>query len=115
MVSSGRRIMVTLAAVAVSLLTFASLASACNEPAIGVSRVQAGPGDIVPFSFTGTDDDATYTVSVDGQVVASGASSGPTVSGTFVMPNLGANTLRGTVEKFGSDPTELAYGYPGSA
>jgi hypothetical protein len=111
----GRLIWLAVAAVALFLLNFASLASACNEPAIGVSRTQASPGEIVPFSFTGTDTDATYTVSVEGQTVASGASSGPTVSGTFVMPNLGSNTMRVNVEGFVSDPTESAYGWPSSA
>src|SRR5436305_3729575 len=115
MARHGRRIGIVVAAIMAALLTYAASAAACDEPTIGLSRAQAGPGDIVPFSFTGTDDDATYTVSVGGQVVSSGASSGPTVSGTFVMPNLGANTMRVNVEGFVSDPTESADGWPSSA
>ena len=85
MAPRGRRIGIAGAVIVLVLLIFASIASACNSPAIGSTRTQAGPGDIVPFDFIGMDDDATYTVSVAGQVVASGASHGPTVSGSFVM------------------------------
>ena len=115
MVPSGRRLAVVSGVVALVLLIFAALATACNEPAIGVSRSQAGPGDIVPYSFTGTDDDATYTVSVDGHVVASGSSTGPTVSGSFAMPDLGGSKAPVNVEGFVSDPAESAYGWPSSA
>ena len=102
----GRRIRTGSATCVVFLLMFASLASACNDPAIGVSASQVGPGSIVPFSFTGTDSSATWKVSVGGEVVASGPASGPTVSGTFVMPDLGSTAMRVNVEGFVAAPTE---------
>ena len=74
-------------------LTYAGAASACNDPTIALNgTTQAGPGQVVPFSFANTAAGATYTVSVNGEVMASGTASGPSVSGSFVMPNLGSSS-----------------------
>ena len=89
----GRWIGIVVAAAGLLPLGLTAQAWGCNNPEIGSSaRVTGpvGPGQSVPFDFTGMDETATYTVSVNGQVVASGPGNGATVSGSFVMPNLGS-------------------------
>jgi len=94
---------------AVGLLTFGLVAQAwaCNNPAIGSSAEvtgPVGPSQPVPFDFTGMDDTAIYTVSINGQVVASGQANGATVSGSFVMPDLGSQARAVNIDGSVTDP-----------
>jgi hypothetical protein len=87
---------VRVATVTTLLLAFgAAVASACNDPHLVLGRSQAGAGDTVGYSISGTDQGASYTLTVDGISVKSGAddSLDPGTAGTFTMPDLG-NTSR---------------------
>ncbi len=69
----------------------AATALACSEPNLVLGESQAGAGDIVSYSVSGTDQGASYTLSVDGTGVGSGTDStaAPGTSGSFTMPDLG--------------------------
>jgi hypothetical protein len=85
------------ATVTTLLLGFgAATASACNDPNLVLGRSQAGAGDTVGYSISGTDQGASYTLTVDGIRLESGTddSLDPGTTGTFTMPDLG-NTSRG--------------------
>ena len=84
----------------VALLSLAGSASACATASLRLSP-SAGPGDPVSFSISGIEPGATYSLSLDGRVVASGTNDTPYngVSGTFTMPDFGSRSL--TVTGFG--------------
>lgn len=62
-------------------------AFACNEPSLGSVTARAEAGDPVSFSVVNLDPGASYSLLLAGRTVASAG--GATVSGTFVMPDLG--------------------------
>jgi hypothetical protein len=80
--------------VAAVAMTGASNAWACNEPAIHIADTSAGPGDTVRFTLSDTQPGATYTVWVEGRVVATGedTTAAQGYRGTFTMPDLGGST-----------------------
>jgi hypothetical protein len=103
----GRWIGIVGAAVGLLALVLAAQAWACNNPAVGSSAEATGPvgpGQPVPFDFTGMDDTAVYTVSINGQVVASGKADGATVSGSFAMPDLGNQAQSVNIDGSVTDP-----------
>lgn len=78
-------------AATLTLWVFAGSASACLNADLTTSP-SAGPGDPVSFSISGIEPGANYTVTFQGQTVASGtnATNNNGVSGTFSMPDLGS-------------------------
>lgn len=87
-----RRFGVGLVLAVAALTLLPSVAVACLEPQVFVDPGEAKAGDQVSFDLTNTERGADWSLSVDGIPVASGtdADDVPGVSGTFNMPNLGA-------------------------
>ena len=87
-----RRFGVGLVLAVAALTLLPSTAAACLEPQLFVDPGEAKAGDQVSFDLTNTERGADWSLSVDGIPVASGtdADDVPGVSGTFDMPNLGA-------------------------
>ena len=79
------------AALTLGLAIGAATAAACTEPNLVLGRSQAGAGDNVPYSVSGTDQGASYTLDVNGTGVGSGIdnTADPGTSGSFTMPDLG--------------------------
>lgn len=103
----------------VSLLGMgAGAAWACNEPRLDPSPDTAGPNDPVGFTITGTDPGAAYTVTIEGQTVASGTdgTQAAGTTGSFTMPDLGSESrtvyLEAVVQHDGSQwkpPATMQY------
>jgi hypothetical protein len=118
------RVGLTLSVVYSVLGITASLASACLEPQLYVSPSTAEAGDPVSFTITGTELDATYTVTVEGISVAGGTDTDQSegTSGSFAMPNLGPQSrtvyARMVTQHDGStwpDEVALQYQVPASS
>ena len=105
--SARLRVGLGLVAVLLAAGVGTGVAYACLDPEIAPSQRPAGPGDTVPFTIDNTDEGAKYVVTVNGREVTSGVDndSGPGVSGSFVMPDLGGGPRKvnvgGSVEHEG--------------
>jgi hypothetical protein len=65
-------------------------AHACINVHIGAYPTAAHAGDVVQYSVSSLEVGASYTISVNGSIVADGTATGDIVRGPFTMPNLGA-------------------------
>jgi hypothetical protein len=99
---------------------FTASASACNDPILqAIEPSSGGPGDVVSFTIINTSPGATYAVSIEGGMRASGRADGSHVTGTFTMPDLGRSATTVSIEAVvthediaeGSIPTSRAFNY----
>lgn len=67
-------------------------AIACEEPSISYSPRDPGPGDTVNYSIARLDNEASFTLHIEGELVATGTEA----TGSFVMPDLGETSYQVT-------------------
>jgi MYXO-CTERM domain-containing protein len=81
------------------LLVLAGTGVAFADVRLYVTESEAGPGDIVQFSISGTESRATYALEIDDREIAQGSvPADESVSGEFTMPDLGDASRTVTLE-----------------
>jgi hypothetical protein len=80
-----------------TLIFSLSATTAHARPSLAIGEAGARAGDVVHFSISGLDGDASYEVEVDDEWVTDGWGDG-VISDTFTMPDLGAGSRTVTVD-----------------
>lgn len=122
MIVAPVRIGIALLVTTVALLMGATAALAapgdppCQSVCLAVDQTQAAPNDVVGFQITGTEAFSSYTLTVNGNFVASGSDpAGNGVDDKFKMLDLGSAEQDITVEATVSQPSAPDQPFVGSA